>query len=50
MKKPILVFKKNADKTTNKIKIPKFLIEQWGSSYYMEIYEDEIVLKPIRKE
>ena len=46
---PILVFQKNADKTMNKILIPKFIIEQWGRELYMEIYKDKIVLKPIKK-
>ena len=39
-----------ADKTTNKMIIPKFIIEQWGNQFYMEIYEDKIILKPIKKE
>lgn len=47
--KPTLVFQKNADKGMNKILIPKFIIEQWGREFYMEIYEDKIVLKPIKK-
>ena len=49
MEKPILVYQKNADKTTNKMIIPKAIIEQWGNQFYMEIYEDKIVLKPISK-
>lgn len=47
MEKPIIVFQKNADKTTNRIIIPKAIIEQWGREFYMEIYQDKIVLKPI---
>ena len=47
MKKPILIYQKHADKTLNKIIIPKFFVEKWGYDYYMEIYEDKIVLKPI---
>jgi len=47
--KPKLVFQKNADKTTNKMIIPKTIIEQWGNQFYMEIYQDKIVLKPIKK-
>ena len=49
MEKPILVYQKNADKTTNKMIIPKAIIEQWGNSFYMEIYQDKIILKPIKK-
>lgn len=49
MERPTLVFQKNADKTTNKMIIPKFIIEQWGNQFYMEIYEDKIILKPIKK-
>ena len=50
MDKPILVYQKNADKTTNKMIIPKALIQKWGNQFYMEIYADKIVLKPIKKE
>jgi hypothetical protein len=49
MEKPIMVFQKNADKKTNKMIIPKAIIEQWGNQFYMEIYSDRIVLVPIKK-
>ena len=49
MEKPILVYQKNADKSTNKIIIPKAIIEQWGKGFYMEIYADKIILRPIKK-
>ena len=49
MERPILVYQKNADKTTNKMIIPKAIIEQWGNRFYMEIYNDKIILKPIKK-
>ena len=49
MEKPILVYEKNADKTTNKIIIPKAIIQQWGNKFYMEIYADKIILRPIKK-
>lgn len=49
MEKPILVYQKNADKSTNKMIIPKAIIEQWGNQFYMEIYQNKIVLKPIKK-
>ena len=49
MEKLFLVYQKNADKTTNKMIIPKAIVEQWGNQFYMEIYEDKIVLRPIKK-
>lgn len=49
MEKPILIYQKNADKTTNKMIIPKAIIESWGNRFYMEVYTDKLVLKPIRK-
>lgn len=49
MEKPILIFQKNVDKTLNKMVIPKFFVDKFGRSFYMEIYEDKIVLKPIKK-
>jgi hypothetical protein len=48
MEKPILVYQKRTDKTTNKLIIPKAIIEQWGNEFYMEIYQDKIILKPIK--
>lgn len=47
--KPILIYQKNVDKALNKMVIPKFFVEKFGRSFYMEIYEDKIVLKPIKK-
>lgn len=47
--KPILVYQKNADKLNNKIIMPKAIIEQWGNQFYMEIYSDKIILRPINK-
>lgn len=47
MEKPILILRKNAEITTNKIRIPISVIKKMGNSYFMEIYEDKIVLKPI---
>ena len=49
MEKPILIYKKSADRTTNKMIIPKAIIENWGNQFYMEVYANKIVLKPIRK-
>lgn len=50
MEKPIFVFQKNADKSTNKIIIPKVVVDNWGYKYSMEVYEDRIVLIPLKKE
>lgn len=49
MEKAILRLPKNTEKTTNKMRLPKFFIEIWGRNYYMEIYEDYIKLIPIKK-
>ena len=40
---------KKAEKSMNKIVIPKKFIEKWGNEFYMEIYDNKIVLKPIKK-
>ena len=47
--KPRLIFQKNADKILNRVILPKFFIDKFGRSYYMEIYDDKIILKPIKK-
>ena len=49
MEKPILIYQKNADKTTNKMIIPKAIIENWGNKFYMEVYVDKIILRPIKE-
>lgn len=49
MEETKLIYQKNADKVLNRVVIPKFFIEKHGRSFYMEIYEDRIVLKPIKK-
>lgn len=49
MKKPTLVLQKNAEQTTNKIRIPKKVVEELGSQFCMEVYEKEIILKPLEK-
>ena len=47
MEKPIMIFQKNSEKTTNKIRMPKAIIEQWGNKFYMEIFNDKIILRPV---
>lgn len=49
MEQPILRLQKNAEATTNKIRIPKNVIKTLGNQFYMEIYENKIILKPIKK-
>lgn len=50
MEKPLLIYNKKVDKSTNKMIIPKKIVELWGNEFYMEIYQDKIILKPIKKE
>jgi hypothetical protein len=49
MEKPILIYQKNAERTMNKVILPKAFITKWGNQFYMEVYTDKIILKPIRK-
>ena len=49
MEKPNLIYQKNADAKMNRIIIPKFFIDKFGRQFYMEIYEDKIVLIPVKK-
>lgn len=49
MTKPTIVLQKNAEKSTNKIRLPKSFIEMNGSKFYMDIYQDKIILRPIKK-
>lgn len=50
MEKANIILQKNVESTTNKIRIPKNVVEKLGKKFYMEIYHDKIVLKPISKE
>ena len=47
--KPLLIYQKNADKVLNRILIPKKFIDKWGSQFYMEVYEDKLVIKPVKR-
>lgn len=49
MEQPILIFQKNADVEKNRVIIPKVFIEKFGRQFSMEVYEDKIILKPIKK-
>lgn len=44
--RPILIYTKNAEQSTHKLKIPKQIIASWGYEYYMEVYPDKIILRP----
>lgn len=33
----------------NSVTLPKKIIEKLGKEYYMEVYEDKIVLIPVKK-
>ena len=44
----LLKLHKKVERTTNKITLPKKVVEKFGRDFYMEIYEDKIVLIPIK--
>ena len=44
MEKMLIRLQKNAEKNTNKMRLPKEVVEKFGRSYYMEIYENHIKL------
>lgn len=48
--KPTLIYQKNAESRTGRIILPKTFLDKHGYNYYMEIFKDKIVLKPIPKE
>lgn len=45
----LMKLQKKADKVMNRIIIPKSFIDKHGKQFYMEVYEDKIILKPIKK-
>lgn len=49
VEKPTLILQKNAESKTNKIRIPKNVIETLGNKFFMEVYQEKIILKPINK-
>ena len=50
MDKPLLIYQKNADKDKNRIIIPQAFINKFGNQFYMEVYVDKIIIKPVKKE
>lgn len=49
MENMLIRLQKNTEKNTNKMRIPKEVVEKFGRNYYMEIYKDHIKLIPIKK-
>lgn len=47
--KPEMIFQKNVDKLRNKMIIPKFFVKKYGYSFYLEVYKDKLVIKPMKK-
>ena len=48
--KTLFTFIKRADKTLNRIVIPKFIIDKFGRDFYLEVLEDgSMKLIPIKK-
>lgn len=41
--KRLFRFYKKADKTLNRILIPKFIIDKYGREFYIDIMEDETI-------
>lgn len=49
--KRLFRFYKKADKTLNRILIPKFIIEKYGREFFFDVMEDEtLILTPASKE
>ena len=48
MEKPILIYQKNADPIRNRIIIPQAFINKYGRQFYMEVYKDKLILKPLK--
>ena len=48
MREP-LVYQRKAEKSTNKIRLPKFFCDKNGYNFIMKIYENTIELIPIEK-
>lgn len=46
---PLITYQKNAGIIDNRVVIPKFFIDKHGREFYMEVYKDKIVLKPIKR-
>lgn len=49
MDKPQIILQKNAESNTNKIRLPKDVVKKMGNKFYMEVYDNRIVLKPLER-
>lgn len=52
MEKPkkLFTFMKKADKKLNRVLIPKFIIDNYGREFLLEVYDNgDILLKPTKK-
>jgi hypothetical protein len=50
MMKVLFRFLKHADKTKNRIIIPKFIIDTYGREFYLEVLENgTMTLTPLKK-
>ena len=38
MERPILILQKNAETTTNKIRLPKETVEHFGNQFYTDVF------------
>ena len=48
--KETLVYQRNAEKSTNKIRLPKFFCDKNGYNFIMKIYEKKIEIISIKKD
>jgi len=46
LEKPIFTYLKNVEKSTRKMRLPIDFVRKYGNSYYMEVYDGYIILKP----
>lgn len=47
--RPLLIYQKNAEPLSHKMIIPKAFFDKYGIQYYMEVYEDKLVIRPLKK-
>lgn len=43
------VYMKRADKEKQRVIIPKKFVDKFGYDFYMEVYKNKIVLKPVKE-
>ena len=47
--RPLVTYFKKAERTQNKIILPKFWVENNGRDYVMEVYKGKLVIIPIKE-